>query len=147
MTTSCPSLSWIVYWKFEYKQVTSVSAVTWVANLCAFVLWKTPADVCGTSQLSLRVCSSLQGEVVDVQYGSMEDLRKVRDTLNLTNQIAVLKLGQAPLLYTVRLLLCSWDKPWWVQWDLRRGLKGGEKSRKAHWLIRRGREISIKCLQ
>ena len=43
-----------------------------------------------------------QGEVVDVQYGSVDDLRRAKDSLNLTNQIAVVKLGQAPLLYKVR---------------------------------------------
>ncbi|XP_056893384.1 inactive N-acetylated-alpha-linked acidic dipeptidase-like protein 2 isoform X1 [Takifugu flavidus] len=47
---------------------------------------------------------SVQGEVVDVQYGSMENLRNIRDTLNLTNHIAMLKLGQAPLLYTLSIL-------------------------------------------
>lgn len=45
--------------------------------------------------------SGHQGEVVDVQYGSVDDLRRAKDTVNLTNQIAVVKLGQAPLLYKV----------------------------------------------
>lgn len=39
---------------------------------------------------------------MDVQYGSVEDLRRAKDSMNLTNQIAVVKLGQAPLLYKVR---------------------------------------------
>ncbi|TKS74162.1 Inactive N-acetylated-alpha-linked acidic dipeptidase-like protein 2 [Collichthys lucidus] len=43
-----------------------------------------------------------QGEVVDVQYGSIDDLRRAKDSLNLTDQIAVVKLGQAPLLYKAR---------------------------------------------
>uniref|UniRef100_A0A8C9WUZ4 N-acetylated alpha-linked acidic dipeptidase like 2 n=1 Tax=Sander lucioperca TaxID=283035 RepID=A0A8C9WUZ4_SANLU len=47
---------------------------------------------------------SLQGEVVDVQYASVDDLRRAKDRLNLTNQIAVVKLGQAPLLYKLSLL-------------------------------------------
>lgn len=42
-----------------------------------------------------------------MQYGSTEDLRKVRDMLNLTDQIAALKLGQAPLLYTVTIMVGS----------------------------------------
>lgn len=46
--------------------------------------------------------ASLQGELVDVQYGSVDDLRRAKDTLNLTNQIAVVKLGKAPLLYKVK---------------------------------------------
>ncbi|KAM6921203.1 inactive N-acetylated-alpha-linked acidic dipeptidase-like protein 2 [Xenentodon cancila] len=47
---------------------------------------------------------SVQGQVVDVQYGSVEDLRRAKETLNLTNQIAVVKLGKAPLLYKLSLL-------------------------------------------
>lgn len=45
--------------------------------------------------------SGHQGEVVDIQYGSLDDLRRARDGGNITNQIAVVKLGQAPLLYKV----------------------------------------------
>ncbi|KAG7514082.1 inactive N-acetylated-alpha-linked acidic dipeptidase 2 [Solea senegalensis] len=45
-----------------------------------------------------------QGELVDVQYGSVDDLRRAKDSLNLTNRIAVVKLGQAPLLYKLSLL-------------------------------------------
>lgn len=77
----------------------------------------TPPDVavCLWQLLSFCACSSRQGEVVDVQYGSMEDLRNIRDTLNLTNHIAMLKLGQAPLLYTVRLLLCSRHNHWFSE--------------------------------
>ncbi|KAG9266446.1 inactive N-acetylated-alpha-linked acidic dipeptidase-like protein 2 [Astyanax mexicanus] len=44
---------------------------------------------------------TLEAEVVDVQYGSSEDLRRIRAEMNVTNKIAVLKLGQAPLLYTL----------------------------------------------
>lgn len=50
----------------------------------------------------LFAVSPQQGEVVDVQYGSMDDLRRAKDSSNFTNQIAVVKLGQAPLLYKVR---------------------------------------------
>lgn len=56
--------------------------------------------------LSLCAVSPHQGEVVDVQYGSADDLRRAKDSLNLTNQIAVVKLGQAPLLYKVRSNQC-----------------------------------------
>lgn len=45
--------------------------------------------------------SGQQGEVVDIQYGSLDDLRRAKDAGNITNQIAVVKLGQAPLLYKV----------------------------------------------
>uniref|UniRef100_A0A3B4WB61 N-acetylated alpha-linked acidic dipeptidase like 2 n=1 Tax=Seriola lalandi dorsalis TaxID=1841481 RepID=A0A3B4WB61_SERLL len=56
------------------------------------------------SYAAYSAVGSLQGEVVDVQYGSVDDLRRAKDTLNLTNQIAVVKLGQAPLLYKLSLL-------------------------------------------
>lgn len=39
-----------------------------------------------------------KAEVVDVQYGSPEDLRRVQD---VSNKIALMKLGQAPLIYKV----------------------------------------------
>lgn len=70
--------------------------------------------------MGLCAVSPHQGEVVDVKYGSVDDLRRAKDSLNLTNQIAVVKLGQAPLLYKVRCnqssaksaaaLLCPWGK-------------------------------------
>ncbi|KAK1896964.1 Inactive N-acetylated-alpha-linked acidic dipeptidase-like protein 2, partial [Dissostichus eleginoides] len=44
------------------------------------------------------------GEVVDVQYAGVDDLRRAKDSLNLTNQIALVKLGRAPLLYKLSLL-------------------------------------------
>ncbi|KAA0707814.1 Inactive N-acetylated-alpha-linked acidic dipeptidase-like protein 2 [Triplophysa tibetana] len=44
---------------------------------------------------------SLEAEVVDVQYGSPEDLRRVQDK---SNKIALMKLGQAPLIYKLSLL-------------------------------------------
>ncbi|XP_033996620.1 inactive N-acetylated-alpha-linked acidic dipeptidase-like protein 2 [Trematomus bernacchii] len=46
----------------------------------------------------------LQGEVVDVHYAGVDDLRRAKDSLNLTNQIALVKLGRAPLLYKLSLL-------------------------------------------
>ncbi|XP_036969592.1 inactive N-acetylated-alpha-linked acidic dipeptidase-like protein 2 isoform X2 [Acanthopagrus latus] len=56
------------------------------------------------SYAAYSAVGSLQGEVVDVKYGSVDDLRRAKDSLNLTNQIAVVKLGQAPLLYKLSLL-------------------------------------------
>ncbi|XP_072294093.1 inactive N-acetylated-alpha-linked acidic dipeptidase-like protein 2 [Eucyclogobius newberryi] len=56
------------------------------------------------SYAAYSAVGTLQGEVVDVQYGSLEDLRRVRLNRNLTNQIAVMKLGRAPLLYKLSLL-------------------------------------------
>ncbi|XP_062869507.1 inactive N-acetylated-alpha-linked acidic dipeptidase-like protein 2 [Trichomycterus rosablanca] len=44
---------------------------------------------------------SLKAEVVDVQYGSSENLRRIRTEMNVTNKIALLKLGPTPLLYTL----------------------------------------------
>lgn len=45
--------------------------------------------------------SGHQGEVVDIQYGSLDDMRRAKDAGNLTNRIAVVKIGQVPLLYKV----------------------------------------------
>ncbi|XP_016528219.1 inactive N-acetylated-alpha-linked acidic dipeptidase-like protein 2 [Poecilia formosa] len=72
----------------------------------------TPCDQRGPTDLlkqqfsyaAYSAVGSVQGEVVDVQYASVEDLRRAKDSLNLTNQIAVVKLGQAPLLYKLSLL-------------------------------------------
>uniref|UniRef100_A0A9J7ZTM4 N-acetylated alpha-linked acidic dipeptidase like 2 n=1 Tax=Cyprinus carpio carpio TaxID=630221 RepID=A0A9J7ZTM4_CYPCA len=47
---------------------------------------------------------NLVAEVVDVQYGSPEDLRRVQASANVTSKIALLKLGQFPLLYKLSLL-------------------------------------------
>ncbi|NXH56281.1 NADL2 protein, partial [Rhabdornis inornatus] len=56
---------------------------------------------------------TLEAELVDVQYGTMEDLIRVKAITNVTKKIALLKLGQSPLLYKVsytsaELLI------WWV---------------------------------
>lgn len=50
---------------------------------------------------SLNFVSSLQAELVDVQYGTMEDLIRIQAITNVTKKIALLKLGQSPLLYKV----------------------------------------------
>uniref|UniRef100_A0A8C5TAZ8 N-acetylated alpha-linked acidic dipeptidase like 2 n=1 Tax=Malurus cyaneus samueli TaxID=2593467 RepID=A0A8C5TAZ8_9PASS len=47
---------------------------------------------------------TLEAELVDVQYGTVEDLIRVRTTTNVTKKIALLKLGQSPLLYKLSLL-------------------------------------------
>ncbi|XP_067370328.1 inactive N-acetylated-alpha-linked acidic dipeptidase-like protein 2 isoform X2 [Channa argus] len=71
-----------------------------------------PCDQRGPNDLPMQQFSyaaysavgSLQGELVDTQYASVDDLRKAKDSMNLTNQIAVVKLGRAPLLYKLSLL-------------------------------------------
>ncbi|XP_059922264.1 inactive N-acetylated-alpha-linked acidic dipeptidase-like protein 2 [Gadus macrocephalus] len=47
---------------------------------------------------------TLQAEVVDVEYGAADRLRQASGNVNLTGRIALLKLGQAPLLYKLSLL-------------------------------------------
>ncbi|KAG6939193.1 N-acetylated alpha-linked acidic dipeptidase like 2 [Chelydra serpentina] len=47
---------------------------------------------------------TLQAEVIDVQYGTVEDLVLIQAMTNVTNKIALLKLGQSPLLYKLSLL-------------------------------------------
>ncbi|NXA79997.1 NADL2 protein, partial [Thryothorus ludovicianus] len=44
---------------------------------------------------------TLEAELVDVQYGTMEDLIRIQASTNVTKKIALLKLGQSPLLYKV----------------------------------------------
>ncbi|NWV46423.1 NADL2 protein, partial [Daphoenositta chrysoptera] len=44
---------------------------------------------------------TLEAELVDVQYGTVEDLIRVQAITNVTKKIALLKLGQLPLLYKV----------------------------------------------
>ncbi|KAG7488079.1 hypothetical protein MATL_G00031280 [Megalops atlanticus] len=47
---------------------------------------------------------TLEAEVVDVQYGTVKDLTEASAATNATERIALLKLGQAPLVYTLSLL-------------------------------------------
>lgn len=42
-----------------------------------------------------------QAEVIDVSYGDADDLKRIKKMKNITNQIALLKLGKLPLLYKV----------------------------------------------
>lgn len=56
------------------------------------------------SYAAYSAAGTLQGDVVDVQYGSVEDLTRVKQSMNVTGQIAVMKLGRTPLLYKLSLL-------------------------------------------
>ncbi|XP_067392639.1 inactive N-acetylated-alpha-linked acidic dipeptidase-like protein 2 isoform X3 [Emydura macquarii macquarii] len=47
---------------------------------------------------------ALEAEVIDVRYGTAEDLVLIQAITNVTNKIALLKLGQSPLLYKLSLL-------------------------------------------
>ncbi|XP_027503288.1 inactive N-acetylated-alpha-linked acidic dipeptidase-like protein 2 isoform X2 [Corapipo altera] len=47
---------------------------------------------------------TLEAELVDVQYGTMEDLLRIQAITNVTKKIALLKLGKSPLLYKLSLL-------------------------------------------
>ncbi|NXN64225.1 NADL2 protein, partial [Himantopus himantopus] len=47
---------------------------------------------------------TLEAELVDVQYGTVEDLIRIQAITNVTKKIALLKLGQSPLLYKLSLL-------------------------------------------
>ncbi|XP_072330474.1 inactive N-acetylated-alpha-linked acidic dipeptidase-like protein 2 [Scyliorhinus torazame] len=48
---------------------------------------------------------SLEAEIVDVQYGTIDDLLRLQSNTNYTKKIALIKLGKAPLLYKLSLLL------------------------------------------
>ncbi|XP_062901848.1 inactive N-acetylated-alpha-linked acidic dipeptidase-like protein 2 isoform X2 [Mobula hypostoma] len=48
---------------------------------------------------------SLEAEIIDVQYGTVDDLLRLQSSTNVTKKIALIKLGQAPLLYKLSLLL------------------------------------------
>ncbi|NXU56872.1 NADL2 protein, partial [Turnix velox] len=47
---------------------------------------------------------TVEAELVDVQYGTVEDLIRIQASTNVTKKIALLKLGQSPLLYKLSLL-------------------------------------------
>uniref|UniRef100_A0A5F8G6Y4 N-acetylated alpha-linked acidic dipeptidase like 2 n=1 Tax=Monodelphis domestica TaxID=13616 RepID=A0A5F8G6Y4_MONDO len=47
---------------------------------------------------------TLEAEVIDVRYGTAEDVSRIRVMKNVTNRIALLKLGKLPLLYKLSLL-------------------------------------------
>jgi hypothetical protein len=49
-----------------------------------------------------------QGDVIDVSYGTMDDLKRITKLKNTTNQIALLKLGKLPLLYKVSSKASIW---------------------------------------
>ncbi|XP_068939702.1 inactive N-acetylated-alpha-linked acidic dipeptidase-like protein 2 isoform X1 [Petaurus breviceps papuanus] len=47
---------------------------------------------------------TLEAEVIDVRYGTAEDVSQIQKMKNVTNRIALLKLGKLPLLYKLSLL-------------------------------------------
>uniref|UniRef100_A0A8C5QU21 N-acetylated alpha-linked acidic dipeptidase like 2 n=1 Tax=Leptobrachium leishanense TaxID=445787 RepID=A0A8C5QU21_9ANUR len=47
---------------------------------------------------------TVEGEITDVQYGTVEDLQRVTQASNVTNNIALLKLGMLPLSYKLSIL-------------------------------------------
>ncbi|KAM5335531.1 inactive N-acetylated-alpha-linked acidic dipeptidase-like protein 2 isoform 3-T3 [Glossophaga mutica] len=47
---------------------------------------------------------TLEAKVIDVSYGNIDDLKRIKQMRNVTNQIALLKLGKLPLLYKLSLL-------------------------------------------
>ncbi|XP_040610555.1 inactive N-acetylated-alpha-linked acidic dipeptidase-like protein 2 isoform X1 [Mesocricetus auratus] len=47
---------------------------------------------------------TLQGDVIDVSYGTADDFKRITKLKNTANQIALLKLGKLPLLYKLSLL-------------------------------------------
>ncbi|XP_053774061.1 inactive N-acetylated-alpha-linked acidic dipeptidase-like protein 2 isoform X4 [Desmodus rotundus] len=47
---------------------------------------------------------TLEAKVIDVNYGNIDDLKRIKNMRNVTNQIALLKLGKLPLLYKLSLL-------------------------------------------
>ncbi|XP_029416404.1 inactive N-acetylated-alpha-linked acidic dipeptidase-like protein 2 isoform X1 [Nannospalax galili] len=47
---------------------------------------------------------TLEADVIDVGYGTTDDLKRITRMKNTTNQIALLKLGKLPLLYKISLL-------------------------------------------
>lgn len=80
-----------------------------VAGLCSdacadannFLSVQGAPSVMGGFSCSLNFVSSLQAELLDVQYGTVEDLIRIQAITNVTKKIALLKLGQSPLLYKV----------------------------------------------
>lgn len=58
-------------------------------------------------RFSLTFVFSLQAELVDVQYGTVADLIRIQAITNVTKKIALLKLGQSPLLYKVSQMLVA----------------------------------------
>ena len=54
-----------------------------------------------------------QAKVIDVNYGNIDDLKRIKNMSNVTNQIALLKLGKLPLLYKVGPMAVFW---WWDEY-------------------------------
>ncbi|KAI1891539.1 hypothetical protein AGOR_G00144840 [Albula goreensis] len=93
------------------KAGSSPSTITETASAQCFLPNSKPCDSNSrnsrdqlSSYAAYSAVGTLEAEVVDVQYGSMKDLIQARTATNATRRIAVLKLGQAPFLYTLSLL-------------------------------------------
>ncbi|XP_068403540.1 inactive N-acetylated-alpha-linked acidic dipeptidase-like protein 2 isoform X4 [Eschrichtius robustus] len=56
------------------------------------------------SYAAYSASGTLKAEVIDVSYGNADDLNRIKKMKNVTNQIALLKLGKLPLLYKLSLL-------------------------------------------
>ncbi|XP_057593686.1 inactive N-acetylated-alpha-linked acidic dipeptidase-like protein 2 isoform X2 [Hippopotamus amphibius kiboko] len=56
------------------------------------------------SYAAYSASGTLKAEVIDVSYGNADDLKRIKKMKNVTNQIALLKLGKLPLLYKLSLL-------------------------------------------
>ncbi|KAJ8278822.1 hypothetical protein COCON_G00058880, partial [Conger conger] len=92
---------------------SSPSTITDQASRKCFLPNRKPCDA-GTrspaseDQLSsfaaYSAVGSLEAEVVDVQYGTVKDLIRANTMTNASKRIALVKLGQAPFLYTLSLL-------------------------------------------
>uniref|UniRef100_A0A8C4CZP9 Inactive N-acetylated-alpha-linked acidic dipeptidase-like protein 2 n=1 Tax=Denticeps clupeoides TaxID=299321 RepID=A0A8C4CZP9_9TELE len=63
-----------------------------------------PNEIQNFSFAAYSAVGSLEAEVVDVQYGSRNDLIDAKALTNVTSKIAVMKLGHEPLLYKLSLL-------------------------------------------
>lgn len=80
-----------------------------IAELCSgactyannFVSLNEHPQWCMCKGIDWTLSSLLQAELIDVQYGTVEDLIRVQAITNVTKKIALLKLGQSPLLYKV----------------------------------------------
>ncbi|TSM94602.1 Inactive N-acetylated-alpha-linked acidic dipeptidase-like protein 2 [Bagarius yarrelli] len=85
---------------------SSPNTITDLANKKCFLpsgaRCDTNTDIPITESFAFAAYSS--AELVDVQYGSLEDLKEIQAEMNVTNSIALLKIGPVPLLSTLSLL-------------------------------------------
>lgn len=64
------------------------------------------------------LCLLFQAEVIDVSYGNADDLKRIKKMKNVTNRIALLKLGKLPLLYKVGPMAVIWWCDYFVHLEL-----------------------------